>query len=156
MHPALDVAYQLLRLAAQRNLQLTPMQLIKLVYICHGWMLGFTKQPLIIEDVEAWKYGPVIPSIYHTFKSYRNQPIIPPFFDISSQSFTDVENAILEGVLNRYGSLSGPQLSTLTHAEGTPWKQTWETWGKYAPGVVIPQKLIEQHYADRINARTNQ
>jgi len=51
------------------------MQLIKLVYIAHGWTLGLYNQPLIGKQVEAWTYGPVIPSVYHDFKHYGRDPI---------------------------------------------------------------------------------
>lgn len=42
------------------------LKLIKLVYI----HLGVNKKPLIRENVEAWKYGPVIRSVYDAFKGY--------------------------------------------------------------------------------------
>ncbi len=32
------------------------MQLIKLVYLCHGWTMGLYSRPLI-ENVEAWQYA---------------------------------------------------------------------------------------------------
>lgn len=32
----------------------SPLQLIKLVYIAHGWTLALYKRPLINETVEVW------------------------------------------------------------------------------------------------------
>ena len=46
---------------------LTPLHINKLVFFSHGWNLGILKKPLIVDVVEAWKYGPIIPSIYQTF-----------------------------------------------------------------------------------------
>jgi uncharacterized phage-associated protein len=40
MPTANQVAHQLLRHADDANISLTPMQLIKLVYLAHGWKLG--------------------------------------------------------------------------------------------------------------------
>lgn len=54
---------------------LTPMQLIKLVYVAHGLMLGAFGRPLLDEPVEAWQYGPVVPSVYHALKSFRSSPV---------------------------------------------------------------------------------
>ncbi|MCB0375635.1 MAG: DUF4065 domain-containing protein, partial [Sinomicrobium sp.] len=54
---------------------ITPMKLVKLVYIAHGWHLGITDNALIDENPEAWKYGPVIPRIYHEFKKFGKNPI---------------------------------------------------------------------------------
>ena len=51
---------------------------------------------------------------------------------------------ILDQVYDRYGRMSGPALSRLTHAAGTPWDHT------YVPGsfgIVIPTDMIEDYYA---------
>ena len=37
------------------------MQVLKLVYYCHAWMLGLYGRPLIRQPIEAWRYGPVVP-----------------------------------------------------------------------------------------------
>ena len=57
------------------GIKLTLLQLIKLVYLAHGWHLGLTGRPLISETVQAWKYGPVIKSLYDRFKRYDSQPL---------------------------------------------------------------------------------
>ena len=62
------VADQILWL--RREIESTPMHMIKLVYLSHGWMLGLRERSLINEAVEAWRYGPVVPSVYHRFKSF--------------------------------------------------------------------------------------
>ena len=46
------------------------MKVQKLVYFAHGWHLGITKKPLINEQVEAWPYGAVIPSLYDYLKQW--------------------------------------------------------------------------------------
>ena len=58
------VAEQILWLRG-REIETTPMHVLKLVYLCHGWCLGFTGEALINEPVEAWTYGPVVPTVYH-------------------------------------------------------------------------------------------
>ncbi|MCD8455896.1 DUF4065 domain-containing protein [Xylella taiwanensis] len=46
------------------------MQVLKLVYIAHGWHLGFRQEPLLNKRVEAWRHGPVIRSLYEKVKKY--------------------------------------------------------------------------------------
>ena len=46
----------------------TPFQLIKLVFILHGRTLAALNQHLIFDRIEAWRYGPVIPVLYHELK----------------------------------------------------------------------------------------
>ena len=76
-HTALQVANRIIELGRSKHppQYYTPMQLLKLVYIAHGWTLGICATPLITEQVEAWKYGPVIPDLYQHVKKYGSSSI---------------------------------------------------------------------------------
>ena len=54
--------------AAENDKMLDIIQLVKLVYLAHGWCLGITGKPLLSSQVEAWRYGPVIPEVYYAFR----------------------------------------------------------------------------------------
>lgn len=113
------------------NDPLTPMKLLKLVYIANGWHLAYTDKPLFEDRVEAWKYGPVIPELYHEFKHYGHEPIQkhaqePACLHTShressnSEVFTDIEH-FLDAVWDEYKVHDAIYLSSLTHMSGTPW-----------------------------------
>ena len=53
----------------------TILPLIKMVYISHGCNLAFYNEPLFKEPVEAWKYGPVVPSVYYAFRHNGSEKI---------------------------------------------------------------------------------
>ena len=56
--------------------KLTPLQINKMVYISHGWILGVFEKPLINNSnnqIQAWKYGPVVVGLYHLLKSFGNR-----------------------------------------------------------------------------------
>ena len=53
----------------------SPMKLQKLVYFAHGWHLAIHNRPLVNEQVEAWKFGPVFSDLYHQIKSFGNEKI---------------------------------------------------------------------------------
>ena len=130
------------------NKTITPMKLIKLVYIAHGWYLALTNgNSLINEKAEAWKYGPVIPSLYERFKIYGSSTITEiPKIDISNLTKKDTD--ILDDVWNNYGDKSGIQLSGKTHEPNTPWSKTWEKAKETTKkeDLIIPNSLIMQHY----------
>ena len=75
MVSSITVANEFISLAKKDGYYFTPMQLLKLVYIAHGWMFGFFNEPLIDDDIEAWKYGPVIPNLYQAIKNYGSRQI---------------------------------------------------------------------------------
>ncbi len=60
---AITVADELLRLAKRSGISLSPMKLMKLVYIAQGWHLAIKDAVLFGNRIEAWKYGPVIPDL---------------------------------------------------------------------------------------------
>ena len=118
-YAATTVATHFLDLAMQDNKQLTNMQLNKLVYFAHGWMLGLHGESLIKDTIQAWKYGPVIPSVYKKYKQYGNQPI-----KVSSTKARKIEEkplSIIKQTFAIYGKMSALELSGLTHEYGSPW-----------------------------------
>ena len=70
MYSAIAVANCFLDIADAQSRPITPLKIQKLVYIAHGWHLAIYEEPLIVELVEAWKWGPVIPLLYHEFKNF--------------------------------------------------------------------------------------
>lgn len=141
---SLAVAQRMLEACSQVGAaSVTPMQLLKLVYIAHGYMLGKHGRPLLDESVQAWEYGPVVPSVYQAIKSYKSAPVerVP---SAPAHAFDAEEAAIIESVAKAYGKHSGVVLSAATHKPGTPWQQTWGQWGKNS---AISNDLIEAFYA---------
>ena len=148
MKKAVAVANKILELAKDNNDDsITPMQLIKLVYLSHAWMLGLYGRPLIREHVQAWQYGPVIRPVYEAVKKYRDRPVVYPlhnhFGKAIESDFNDEELDIIRQVYEMYGEWDGITLSRLTHKSGSPWDITWSQHGQNA---VISNDLIEHHY----------
>jgi uncharacterized phage-associated protein len=134
------------------------MALIKLVYFAHGWYLALKGTPLLNEQVEAWKYGPVIPSLYHEFKEFGNQPITRLAHDdvvfrenghlIIGTTTPQLEDEDARKVVGRvwevYKPLTAVQLSNLTHLSGSPWDVTPN---KEIKGTDIPNDVIKEYFA---------
>lgn len=144
MNKSLSVAKRLLDKLSVAHPAVTPMQLIKLVYVAHGYMLGSHGKPLLSEPVEAWQYGPVVRSVYDAVKKYRSSPVEQ--IDISDPvALSDEEEAVLDRVVATYGKHDGIVLSAATHKPGTPWDVTWSTFGKNSD---ISNDLIENFYTN--------
>ena len=143
------IADDILKLAKRRGVALTPMQLMKLVYISYGWYLAMQDMKLFDDRIEAWKYGPVIPDLYQATKRFGREAIPHDLIADSDLSRPDLET-FLSGVVENYGKYSGIALSNLTHRDGTPWKQIFN------PDFFdteIPDELIREHYRQGLNAR---
>lgn len=149
MHDSKFIANKFVGIARDHGNTLTPMQLLKLVYIAHGWMLGLYHVPLIRDRVEAWKFGPVIPKLYHELKGYKDGPVLNEV-TCSKEDLVEIEDELIQQVYDIYGELSGIALSNLTHEHGSPWEQVF---AEGVTNIVIPNDMIEEHYRALANPK---
>jgi uncharacterized phage-associated protein len=152
MHDSVTVANKFLELAKARTDTFTAVQLLKLVYIAHGWMLGFHRRPLIRDEVQAWQYGPVIPRLYSVTRKFRTHPVVGPLAAHADTPLDAAESDIVAQVFEHYGRMTGTALSRLTHAADSPWAATYHE-GQF--GLVISNELITDHYARLVRERTD-
>jgi len=146
VHNSRAIANYLISKASQRG-GLDALQIMKLTYIAHGFSLAVTGKPLIEDDVEAWKLGPVIRKVYSVLPG-GSSPISRMLGTTPSADLEGDQKSVVDSVFDNYGRMSGLYLSTLTHQPGSPWDKTWSTYGKNA---VIPQDLIHRHYTKIID-----
>ena len=139
------------------SVYLTPLHINKLVFFSHGWNLGILETPLINEDVEAWKYGPIIPSIYYAFKKYVQKKVVPEEYFSTDQNkniddlFTTDNKKIMDAVINVYAKKSGAELIAITHEHGSPWQRHYIEDRR---DIKIPTESIKDYYAGK--ARKNE
>jgi uncharacterized phage-associated protein len=146
----------------------TPMKLQKLVFFAHGWHLALMDKPLVNEKVQAWPYGPVIPSLYHELKQYGNNQVTRPVCVICRDSdgkavairptvaIEDTQTRdLLEAIWTVYGKpYSGIQLSNMTHLPGTPWQTIHkENKGRIPPDTEIPETVIKDYFKTLASAK---
>lgn len=130
-HDPRAIANRILDIRQEAGEPLSIMQLIKLVYIADGWALALLGKPLVNEDPEAWRYGPVFRSVYNAFSGLGSRPIEGRAYVRGTQiplseELSDDEEKIVRMVVNSYGKLSAFTLSNLTHQAGTPWSKAYE------------------------------
>ncbi len=159
-YEALAIANEFLDAAKKSENKITHMKLQKLIYIAHGYYLAIQDFPLIHERVRAWKYGPVIISVYEEFKIYGHNYITEKGTTVDlKKRFQNIDNNILKAdmytpvvkekeilkfvdeVWKIYGKYTAIELSNLTHEEGTPWYQAHVN-----NESVIKDSLIQEYY----------
>lgn len=153
---ALSIANYFVDKAQQEGVELRPLKLLKLVYIAHGFMLALLDYSVLnsrFDVVEAWKFGPVVPSVYHSFKHFKDQPIDKKseVFRMDDDGQMHFETPMLKDadartvcdfVWERYKNYSDSRLVTLLHKEGTP----WEMFYKKDRNRIIPDEYTRIYY----------
>jgi uncharacterized phage-associated protein len=144
---ALQLGSELVRRFAARGQSMTNLAAQKLAFFCHGWHLALNDAPLVDEEFEAWKLGPVLPSLYHTFKAFSSNPIPANHPIVQEQTPLDPgspSSALVDQVLAAYAPFTSAQLVTLSHTSDGPWYQVWNDPSN--PGT-ISNLAIQEYFA---------
>ena len=142
------VARFLLQEAERRGFEVTPMKLLKMVYLSHGWMLGIHGLPLVRGPVEAWRYGPVFPELYRRIRHLGAQPVKSSDLPAEPVEVFDQEaREMMVDSVEKYGPLSTARVSELTGAPSSPWELTYRRGG-WKPK--IHPELIEFYYREML------
>jgi uncharacterized phage-associated protein len=117
MSSAFDVAKYIINALPVDNLKLQ-----KLLYYSQGvYLVLNNKQPLFPEDIEAWDYGPVVPSVYRAYKACGIETI-PTHEDLNALNLQEMR--AVDMTLACFGEMSGSALIYQTHRE-SPWKDAY-------------------------------
>ena len=132
-------------------------RLNKFVYLAFGIAYAYYNRILFKEPIQAWRLGPVIPSIYHEFKKYgygkitESSYIHNPVKDKMTKPVVEKNDeqaiATLQVVKEEYSSMSTRELIDRIHDTGTPWKQFYKE-GK--TNIEIDIKTIKQYFKKEI------
>lgn len=139
------------------DINLDQLQLNKLCCLVNGFTLREREEPAFRNRVEAWKFGPVVPEVYETYRYYGDRSITA--LDLCRTSLNDKKElmarwgdlvdiigkdvaSIAYGVIEKYGRYRGWDLVHMMHKKHTPWKNA------YRPGHnnTIPTEAIKQFY----------
>jgi len=151
------IAYAFVEKGIESGNFVTQMKLQKLVFFAHGLHLAKYDKPLIKEKFQAWKFGPVVPSIYRDYKFYGSSPIADTNYlfafgdtDMRELWLKEIDRKAKESIDTTWEGLkdtSAVQLSNWTHKEGSPWAQN------YVQGIndiVIPDEQIKEYFKTNI------
>lgn len=96
------------------------MTLQKLLYYVQAWHLAIADKPLFSEQIKAWRDGPVVPQVWHARKDRATRRAKDQGID--TMPIGADASDLIDLVLMSYGSMSGDELSALTHVEA-PWRE---------------------------------
>jgi len=118
--------------------KLTNLSLQKLLYIAHMRFIAESAgEPLVKDNFEAWKYGPVVSRLYQRVKRFGDGSIKDVF--LVDRNLQLPEHKCIRGTMLKYGTKSPGSLVDLTHRN----RGAWATY--FLPdseNIVIPNAAI--------------
>lgn len=139
--------------SAKKGVPISPMKLQKLVFFTHADFLVRNGRPLIKQEFEAWDYGPVVPSLYREFKSFKDRPITTratSFDPITTETAVSRCNVglddlnLISEMFDFYSSLSAIHLSELSHEFEGAWRQARSL---FANGLNMDRRISNEMIA---------
>ncbi|MEY4935346.1 MAG: hypothetical protein RIS64_1705 [Bacteroidota bacterium] len=117
--PQLIAHYFVCTIDREAGDSITHLKLQKLLYYAQAWTMVLFNKTLFEEDFQAWMHGPVLPSIWESYKHYGFDSIpISNFEDALPNEVTE----LLAEIKSVYGEKSAKYLEELTHSE-LPWRE---------------------------------
>lgn len=150
MYKAIDIAFHLLNIAQRNGDCITNLKLQKLLYYAQAWFMVNNNGELLFDDpIEAWKYGPVIRSVYGKFKKNNSYPIALTEKQIKKLiNLPQQVNTFLEEFAVTFYKFSASELVSMTHNE-KPWKEAYNN----QPYSIIDTKTMYDFYSNLANEK---
>jgi len=149
MNTAAEIANYFLSLVdTEAGDSMSNLKLQKLVYYAQGFHLAITGKPLFEDAIMAWEHGPVIPSLYHSFKQHGAESIPPPENGVDTAKYSVETREILDEVFSVYGQFSAWKLRNMTHEE-PPWKEVYST------DSPIRHETMRQYFSTLLNEQAH-
>ena len=140
---AMDVAKYFLHKANIGGDLITNLRLQKLLYYAQAWYLVNFDRPLFSDEIKAWRFGPVIESVYHKFKKFRHTAIIYKSNGEIEKIFSTTDLDFLNEFYNIYIDYSANALLQMSHNEA-PWKEAYES-----PSQIITIARMKEFYTQK-------
>lgn len=135
-YAAKEVANYVVSYCFQQGCPISNLKLQKMLYFLWVEYFKQTGDELYMDEICAWRLGPVVPEVYYAFCSYAGTPInlkLPSNID-------DSDKVCLDKVIQEYLPMAASTLVDKTHQAGKPWDIV------YQDGIgnrkVIPFELI--------------
>jgi uncharacterized phage-associated protein len=124
---------------------ITHLKLQKILYLAQAYYLAKFKIPLFKEEMEAWKYGPVIPSIYKKYRKKGREAIISEEANDDKIKISKKDKEILRKFWEMFGGYTASRLVDIIHSH-QPWKEAYSS-----PSQKISLDSIKKYYTPLFN-----
>lgn len=123
--------------ALKEDVSLSPMKLQKILYFTYRDYLQKCNKSLFSERFGAWKYGPVLETVYHEFKHYGSSSISnydavlddttgePRAYKVNEND-SPMLKQVINDVWDACKEKNGVELSVLTHREEGAWYAAYQ------------------------------
>lgn len=145
------ISNNILERAFRDKISVSPMKLQKIMYFVASEYAKNTGEPLFQEPFEAWKYGPVLRSIYREFKPFGGYSITKfATQDALGNTYRANEaldpqlRVAIDTVWTTARDRTAVELYQLTHVPGSAWSQAWASGQRQIGSSLVAEDTTYQ------------
>ena len=119
---ALRIALYVIKRYMERAAEISNLKLQKVLYFIQKGFLYIRKNPCFKDRIEAWQYGPVVPSVYNIFSASGSSGI--KLYSLLNDNFDDIENRdiqLLNKIIDSDLNTDVWEMVRRTHQVGGAW-----------------------------------
>ena len=149
MYDVLNVARFVINYCNDMKYDISNLRLQKLLYFIQAYYIGVkNKSALFNEDFEAWDFGPVVPCVYHEYKSFGGNdiPKINKYFEgmtiikYDEKMILKTDRNNISHVIDMFKNDSTSRIVSITHGQD-PWINAYNSLDK-----TIYKKDIKKYF----------
>lgn len=136
MYDATKIAEYAIEYEYSQKRSVSNLRLQKLLYFIQAQFLVDNHEPCFDDRMEAWDFGPVVPSVYHVYK-YFGSSSIPHLTSKGSYGIAEEDQLLIDHILDRCAQHSTTALVSITHGQA-PWR---DAYYKGFDNTISPQAI---------------
>lgn len=144
MYKALDLAKYMVAKCTKDGYPITHLQLQKMLYFLQAYFLVNLSKPAFSEEIEAWRYGPVVRCVYNEYSCYGYSKIYETF-DSYFEFEQDTDKEVADYAIEKLRKYSASELVEKSHKVGSPWDLVYYNKIKNNKNT-ISCDLIKEYY----------
>ena len=137
MYNVLDITEYIIKYCNEKNRTISNLKLQKLLYFVQAEFLVNKGKPCFSDPIEAWDFGPVVPTVYHKYLVYGSASI-PYVEDNNLIIFSKNDKQLMNSVLDEASNYSAAYLTKLTLNQ-LPWT---ETYNSYKHNLIVTENIL--------------
>lgn len=145
---ALTLANYILKKAQEQGISVTNSKLQKILYYVQGYYMARFNHPLFPDEIQAWKFGPVVPNVYYAF-SYCGPDTLQMLEEPDMDNCSEADMKVINRIIDEKLLLSATALMDATRNEA-PWLEATDGGNVIRPGLAIKQESIMDFFKERM------
>lgn len=134
LYDANDIAMYIINKCHDENIFITNLKLQKILYFVQAIFVKNTNHFCFKDNMEAWTYGPVVPSVYRVYKRFGGNgiPSVNSYTDtcLTKHDYGDVNidemsGKLIDVVIDMTAEISARDLITISQHQ-SPWLESYD------------------------------